>query len=207
MSGRKEYWDNIYKEKNLSDVSWYEPTPETSLSYIAQCKLPKDAAIIDIGGGESLLVDFLLDMSFTNISVLDISKEAIEKAQRRLGQKAEKIQWIVSDVLEFIPEKEYDLWHDRAAFHFLTEEVQVEKYLEVLENAVSENAFVVLSTFSESGPEKCSGLDIKRYSLTSLVTLFSQEFNTMSCSNVDHRTPSGATQNFSYCSFKRKNKK
>lgn len=204
MENNKSHWNKIYEEKNSTEVSWYEPMPETSLKFIAECKLDKNSAIIDIGGGDSSLVDFLLAKDFTDITVLDVSKKAISRAKARLGDRAEQVKWIISDVLDFVPERKYDLWHDRAAFHFLNEEGQVKKYLEVLEEAVDTGGFVVMSTFSEKGPDKCSGLEVKKYSISNLISLFSESFNMMSCKNVDHRTPSGSVQNFSFCSFKKK---
>lgn len=204
MKSDKTHWDKIYRDKESTQVSWYEPMPDTSLSFITECKLDKDAAIIDIGGGDSSLVDFLLAKDFEDITVLDISENAINRTRARVGERAEEVNWIVADVLEFIPERKYNLWHDRAAFHFLNEEWQVKKYLEILEKAVDSGGFVVISTFSENGPDKCSGLEVKKYSITNLITLFSESFNTMSCKNVDHRTPSGVDQNFSFCSFQKK---
>ena len=163
MSDRKQHWENVYQTKQLSEVSWYEPIPETSLSIIKLFKLPKNAAIIDIGGGDSLLVDYLLMLGYTNITVLDISAKAIERAKERLGEKAEEIKWIVKDIVDFNPDQKYDLWHDRATFHFLVNKKDQDKYLETVHQYLTSDGYMVLSTFSEEGPEKCSGLPVRRY--------------------------------------------
>lgn len=204
MEDRKEHWNKVYENKKATEVSWYEPMPETSLKYITECKLNKDAAIIDIGGGDSYLAEFLLAKGYTDITVVDISEKAIERAKERLAEKADEITWIVADASEFIPERQYDLWHDRAAFHFLTEDEQVENYLRAVKKAVKPGKFVVMGTFSEVGPTKCSGIEIRQYSIDQMQKLFSEDFTAMSCKNIDHTTPSGGTQNFTFCSFRKK---
>ncbi|MFV8838359.1 class I SAM-dependent methyltransferase [Salinimicrobium soli] len=203
METKKEHWDKVYETKPCTEVSWYEPMPETSLACIAECNLEKDAAIIDIGGGDSFLAEFLVAREFTDVTVVDISEKAIERAKERLGENAEKINWIVADAVTFNPEKKYDLWHDRAAFHFLTKEEDVTQYMETVKRALKHGGFVILGTFSEKGPTRCSGLEIKQYSIGQMQKLFSDGFITMNCKNVDHKTPSGATQNFTFCTFKK----
>ncbi len=204
MEDRKEHWNKVYENKKATEVSWYEPMPETSLSYIAECKLDKDAAIIDIGGGDSFLAEFLIGRGYTDITVVDISENAINRAKERLGEKADEITWVVADAAEFEPQRQYDLWHDRAAFHFLTEDAQVENYLKNVKQAVKPGGYVVMGTFSETGPTKCSGIEIRQYSISEMQELFSDAFTTMSCKNIDHGTPSGGTQNFTFCSFRKK---
>lgn len=204
MEDRKEHWNKVYENKKATEVSWYEPMPETSLNYIADCKLEKDAAIIDIGGGDSFLAEFLIGKGYTDITVVDISENAIKRAKERLGEKADEITWIVADAAEFEPQRQYDLWHDRAAFHFLTEDTQVEKYLKNVKQAVKPGGYVVMGTFSETGPTKCSGIEIRQYSISDMQELFADGFTTMSCKNIDHETPSGGTQNFTFCSFRKK---
>lgn len=203
MEDRKQHWNQVYENKKATEVSWYEPMPETSLNYITECKLKKDAAIIDIGGGDSFLAEFLIGRGYTDITVVDISESAINRARQRLGEKADEIKWIVADAAEFKPDRQYDLWHDRAAFHFLTEDEKVEKYLKTIKEAVKPGGYVVLGTFSETGPTKCSGLEIRQYSISEMQALFVEGFTTMSCKNVDHTTPSGGTQNFTFCSFQK----
>lgn len=206
MENKKDHWNKVYETKKPTEVSWYEPMPEVSLTYITDCKLEKDAAIIDIGGGDSFLAEFLLAQGFTDITVVDISEKAIERAKERLGEKADEVNWIVADVSKFQPERQYDLWHDRAVFHFLTEESQIENYLSSVKDAVKPGGFVVMGTFSENGPTKCSGLEIKQYSISQMQDLFSEGFSTLSCKNIDHQTPSGGMQNFTFCSFRKDTK-
>lgn len=198
---RKEHWEKVYETKNPQEVSWTQEVPKTSLELIHTFGLDRSAKIIDIGGGDSKLVDFLLDEGFDNITVLDISAKALEKAQARLGEKAGKVTWIVSDITQFKPETSYDVWHDRATFHFLTEEMQVKKYVEIAKQAVS--GYLAIGTFSENGPEKCSGLPIRQYSEETLPSVFGESFEKLSCRTENHVTPFGTEQNFVFCSFKR----
>ena len=200
---RKEHWEKIYRTKPLEEVSWYEPTPETSLEFIEQFNLPTTAKIIDIGGGDCFLVDHLLKKGFKDITVLDISEAAIERAKRRLGGSAEKVKWIVADAANFKYTEQYDLWHDRAAFHFLTSDREITSYLETAQRAIKPQGALIIGTFSEQGPKKCSGIEIKQYSEDSMTDLFKKFFEKIRCITVDHRTPSGTKQNFVFCSFKR----
>lgn len=197
----KEHWEAVYQTKGPEEVSWTQEIPKTSLNFIHSFNLNKSAKIIDIGGGDSKLVDFLLDEGFENISVLDISAKALEKAKLRLGNRSEKVNWIVSDILDFKPDTTFDVWHDRAAFHFLTTKEQVEKYIEIAQNAVS--GYLTIGTFSENGPKKCSGLDIKQYSEETLHAVLKNRFEKLHCIYEDHKTPFNTTQNFLFCSFKR----
>lgn len=182
-------------------MSWYQLIPHTSLQLIESSGLGISSAIIDVGGGESLLADHLLELGYTDISVLDISATAIEKAKKRLGRNADKIKWIVSDITEFKPERLYDFWHDRAAFHFLTSPEDIEKYLVIADRTMKENGQLLMGTFSEEGPEKCSGISIKRYSENSLTETFEPAFTKTACMVTDHITPSNALQSFIFCSF------
>lgn len=201
MEDRKSHWETVYETKTPDQVSWTQNEPKISLDFIHSFNLDKTARILDVGGGDSNLVDFLLDAGFENISVLDISARAIERAQKRLGKRANKVSWIVSDVTEFEPQEEYDVWHDRAAFHFLLTEDQIEKYVATTNQAV--NGYLILGTFSENGPKKCSGLDITQYSEAKMEDTFTG-FEKLRCFTDDHITPFGTTQNFMYCSFKKK---
>jgi len=198
---RKHHWETVYETKNPDQVSWTQEVPKTSLDFIASFGIDKNAKIIDIGGGDSKLVDFLLDQGFENISVLDISAKALEKAQKRLGEKAKKVNWIVSDIVSFEPETTFDVWHDRAAFHFLTTREQIDKYLDTARKSVT--GFMTIGTFSENGPAKCSGLDIKQYSEKTLTEELANGFNKIRCITENHTTPFNTTQNFLFCSFKR----
>ena len=198
---RKTHWDTQYTDKTAEQVSWTQKVPATSLELIRPLNLPKTARIIDIGGGDSRLADELLREGYTDISVLDISDKALERAQKRLGADAGKITWIVSDINRFEPEGTYDLWHDRAAFHFLTEPGAIARYRETVRNHVS--GYLVFGTFSENGPAKCSGLDVKRYGADSLEETFRDGFQKIRCHTEDHHTPFGTVQNFLFCSFRR----
>ncbi|PZD79344.1 trans-aconitate 2-methyltransferase [Mesonia sp. K7] len=201
---RKKHWENIYETKSLNEVSWYQPTPQTSLDFILESKPPKTTKIIDVGAGDSFLVDHLLELGFTNITVLDISKTAIERAQKRLGAKAKQVNWVVSDITAFNPKETFDIWHDRAAFHFLTEESDINTYVELVRNAISPKGKLILGTFSTDGPTKCSGIPIKQYSEKSMTLLFETIFAKEQCKINNHSTPFGTTQNFIFCSFKKK---
>ena len=175
-AGKKEHWEKIYSTKLTNEVSWFQVYPKTSMEFIALFDPPKNAAIIDIGGGESHFVDSLIDRGYTDITVLDISENAINRAKKRLGENSALIKWIVSDITEFKPEQQYDFWHDRAAFHFLTTEQQADKYVEIAKTGISKNGYLIRGTFSESGPQKCSGLEIKQYSEESMSSKFEKYF-------------------------------
>lgn len=203
MKDRKSHWEYIYKTKDLTEVSWYQPKPETSLEFISSLPVRKSAKIIDIGGGDSFLAEYLLEEGFKNITVLDISEEALNKAKNRLGENKKKIKWIVSDILDFSPAETFDVWHDRAAFHFLTSKEHIHSYISTLKKSVKKGGFIIMGTFSEKGPTKCSGIEIKQYSLHELADVFAEDFEILDCKNVDHITPSGNVQNFSFCSFKK----
>jgi len=196
----KEHWETIYKTKQPNEVSWTQEVPAASLAFIHQFNIPKTANIIDIGGGDSKLVDFLLAEGFTNLSVLDISEAAILKAQERLGADASRVNWIVCDILDFQPKEKYDVWHDRAAFHFQTETAKIDTYLNIVKNAV--DGMVIIGTFSTDGPTKCSGLEIQQYDEDGMKAKFIRsDFKNLECKREDHITPSGAVQNFVFCSF------
>ncbi len=201
-SEHKNHWENVYETKNPDQVSWTQAKPQTSLDFIASLGLGKEAKIIDIGGGDSNLVDFLLQEGYENITVLDISAKALEKAKERLGDAASKVQWIATDITEFEPTETYDIWHDRAAFHFLTTPEQVSKYIDITEKYIT--GFMILGTFSKNGPTKCSGLDIQQYDDKSLSEKFESGFERIKCITEDHTTPFGTTQNFVFCSFKKR---
>lgn len=196
----KNHWENIYKTKQANDVSWTQDIPKISLEFIHHLKVPKSARIIDIGGGDSHLVDFLLAEGFSDITVLDISESAMIRAQKRLGINAEKVKWIVSDILDFHPTVKYDVWHDRAAFHFQTDSEKIDSYLDIVKNAV--DGMVIIGTFSVDGPKKCSGLDIKQYDEAGMKEKFEKsDFKNVECKREDHITPAGSFQNFVFCSF------
>lgn len=200
---RKKHWENIYQTKDLTEVSWYQPVPQTSLDLFKQYNILFQAKIIDIGGGDSFLVDELLKLGYSDITVLDISKEAIAKAQNRLGKEAEKVNWIVSDITDFKPLHKYDFWHDRAAFHFLTEEKDILKYLQIASEGINKNGILTIGTFSETGPTKCSGIEIRQYSEKSLAERFKSNFQLVDSFTIDHKTPFETIQNFIFGVFKK----
>lgn len=200
---RKKHWENIYQTKELKDVSWYQPKPYTSLDFIKKFNLEKSTKIIDIGGGDSFFVDHLLELGFYDITVLDISQAAIERAKNRLKDKSKYVKWIVDDVVNFQPSEKYDFWHDRAAFHFLTEEREIQSYVEKAYSNINENGILVIGTFSEQGPKKCSGIEIKQYSEETLSRCFDNYFEKVDCIRVDHPTPFETIQNFVFCSFRK----
>lgn len=204
MRTSKDHWEKIYETKEEKDFSWFQLYPKTSIEFINLFKLPKDAKIIDIGGGDSHLVDALIELGYTNIYVLDISTNAIERAKKRLGDKAKTVQWIVSDVTEFKTTEQFDFWHDRAAFHFLTSEAQIAQYLSIVSNSIKLAGHLVLGTFSENGPKKCSGLEIKQYTEASMSSLFQKDFVRIKCVEENHPTPFNTIQNFVFCSFQKK---
>lgn len=164
----KDHWDTVYETKSPNQVSWTQEIPQTSIEFIDSFGLAKTAKIIDVGGGDSKLVDYLLDRGFENVTVLDISANALEKAKKRLGKRADNVNWVVSDITDFDPETRFDVWHDRATFHFLTTDAQVSKYMETARKSV--NSYLTIGTFSENGPLTCSGLAIKQYSEDALTT-------------------------------------
>jgi 2-polyprenyl-3-methyl-5-hydroxy-6-metoxy-1,4-benzoquinol methylase len=199
VNNLKEHWENVYATKTPQEVSWTQERPTISLDFIASFQLEKSSSIIDIGGGDSLLVDFLLDLGYTNLSVLDISAHAIERAKVRLGEKASLVTWIVSDINDFEPLQNYDLWHDRAAFHFLTTQKDIERYVELVSKHVKQ---LVIGTFSTNGPFKCSGLEITQYDENELGQLFGPHgFEVQTTKREDHMTPFGTTQNFVFASM------
>ena len=197
---RKIHWENIYSTKKLNEVSWYQRSPETSISFLNSANLEKDTAIIDVGGGDSFFVDYLLKEGFTNVTVLDISEMAIERAKLRLGDHASKVRWIVSDVNDFSPKAKFGFWHDRAAFHFLTSLAEIEQYKQTVSRAINLNGNVVIGTFSKTGPLKCSGIDVTQYDQTDLIQLF-DGFKFVSGVDVVHGTPFDTTQDFVFCHF------
>lgn len=197
----KQHWEKVYATKTPDEVSWTQAKPETSLRFIHGFGLPKTAAIIDIGGGDSRLADFLLEEGYTNITVLDISEQAVIRARKRLGTQADKVKWIVSDIMDFVPDTSYDLWHDRAAFHFMNTDEKVARYMITMKRAVKKG-YAVIGTFSEQGPKKCSGLEIRQYSEQGLISIMQPEFVLLEALTEDHTTPFQTQQNFLFCSFK-----
>ena len=204
LSPKKDYWEKIYQQNYLEKRGWYEPTPKNSLDLIERSGITKTDAIIDIGGGDSLLVDHLLRLGYKNITVLDISQNALENSKKRLGPLAKKVKWIRTDIIDFHPETTYALWHDRACLHFLTDSKDIDQYRQKVKQGLDMNGTMIIGTFSQSGPEICSGKAIQQYSADDLTKLFSQEFILEEKYETPHHTPSMTLQNYVFCRLKRK---
>lgn len=193
---KKKHWNSIYQSKAANEVSWYEQTPATSLAFFNQLQISRTAKIIDIGGGDSLLADHLLALGYEHITVLDISETAIQKAKKRLGQQANRVHWIVADAAHFKSAEQYDVWHDRAAFHFLTSDQDISNYIETAQKGIVPNGVLIVGTFSKQGPTTCSGIKIKQYSQRSMADRFKAFFKKIQCITIDHRTPFNTLQHF-----------
>jgi len=205
MENVKDHWEKVFSTKQSNEVSWTQAYPHASLNYIKLLQLPLTASIIDVGGGDSNLVVHLLDLGFTDLTVLDISEKALERAKSKMGESASMINWIIDDINDFHPHRRYDFWHDRAVFHFLTDDAHISKYIKLVNNFVEPGGYFFLGTFSEKGPLKCSGLEIKQYSEGSMVGTFIDHFMAVKCFTEDHFTPFNTIQNFQYCGFKKIN--
>src|SRR3989344_1474437 len=200
----KEHWEDVWTRKKSNEVSWYQQEPKTSLELILLIHPSKDASIIDVGGGDSRLVDKLLQLGFQNITVLDISANALERAKERLGKRAQLIKWIECDVRNFDSDDQYDIWHDRALLHFLTSDEDLKNYVELTKRHVKTGGYLIISTFSTKGPKMCSGLDTKQYSEESMKKLFSNGFNHVKSFQEEHVTPFGKSQIFTCNVFRKK---
>lgn len=200
---RLTHWQNVYAAKPDTEVSWFQEDPAPSLELVAATGISAKADIIDVGGGASRLVDRLLDRGFSRLTVLDISANALALAQKRLGLRADGIDWIAADIRAWEPSATFDLWHDRAAFHFLTEPVDREAYIARLTKAVRPGGHAIIATFAPDGPERCSGLPIVRYGPDDLARTLGPRFHLIESRRHDHETPGGATQRFQFCRFLR----
>lgn len=201
---REDHWNAVYTKKSADGVSWYTPHLERSLELIDGLELPPSATIIDVGGGASTLPEDLLARGYRHIDVLDISQEALRVGRERLGERAGDLRWIVGDVTtEALVPGRYDLWHDRAVFHFLTEETDRMAYTAQVRRALKPDGWLIVATFGPRGPQKCSGLPIVRYDDASLIAQFGGEFERMRCCDDTHRTPWETEQAFVYCLCRR----
>lgn len=200
MNNKHTHWENVYQTKASDAVSWYCEHLAKSLELIKQSVSSNAASIIDVGGGHATLVDDLLDEGFTNISVLDISATAIDTSKKRLGDRASQVTWLVGDITNIaLPAQQYDVWHDRAVFHFLTEREQREAYVKQVARSVKLGGYVIVATFAKDGPEKCSGLDVVRYDTDTLHDEFGTRFELIGSATELHQTPFNTTQQFLYC--------
>jgi SAM-dependent methyltransferase len=201
--GRRAHWQNVYTTKSEREVSWFQENPAPSLELIALAGLSEGASIIDIGGGASRVVDALVERNSGEITVLDLSTAALDVARQRLGDKAAAVKWVAADITTWEPAQTYDVWHDRAAFHFLTDPADQRAYLDRLRKAVRRGGHVVIGTFALDGPEKCSGLPIVRYDAKSLSAMLGPDFKLIDTRRHDHATPWGALQRFQFSTFRR----
>ena len=197
---KKSHWENVYQTKAINEVSWYRDHLENSLQMIGNTGVDKTAAIIDVGGGTSTLVDDLLADGYGNVAVLDISSRAIAESQKRLEHAAERVDWIVADITQAdLPENYYDVWHDRAVFHFLTDAEDRRKYVQIAMRSLKVGGHIIVASFGLEGPRKCSGLDVVRYSPESMHGEFGDQFRLVRSVKESHETPFGTTQEFVYC--------
>jgi len=197
---KQEHWEKVYRTKARDEVSWFREHLDTSLRMIANTGVTKDAAIIDVGGGNSTLVDDLLERGFADVSVLDISAQAINDSKQRLGPKASNVNWLNEDITSaHLPGDHYDLWHDRAVFHFLTDAEDRRKYVDLVMRSLKLGGHIIVASFGLEGPEKCSGLDVVRYSPESMHDEFGGDFRLVDSVGESHHTPFGTTQDFVYC--------
>jgi trans-aconitate methyltransferase len=202
-NGRKAHWEHIYETKAENELSWFQERPVVSLDLIRATGVNPGAEIIDIGGGESRLVDALLNEGFGALTVLDVSEKALAAAKARLGPRSAKVAWIAADVTAWKPSKSYDLWHDRAAFHFLTEADDRQAYAECVTKAVRPGGHVIIGTFAPDGPERCSGLPVMRHDAASIGAILGDKFALVESRRDDHVTPAGATQRFQFSLLRR----
>ncbi len=203
MATRQEHWDDVYRTKSADSVSWHQPTPGPSLRVLDQSDVPPTASVIDVGGGASSLVDCLIERGWSDLTVLDIAAPALEVARTRLGPAASRVSWQVADITAWHPDRPYDVWHDRAVLHFLTEENQRAAYRRALEAGTTAGSLVIIATFAPDGPERCSGLPVRRYDAVTLSKELGHQFVLDREWREEHRTPGGSVQAFQWCVFRR----
>ena len=198
---RQSHWQNVYTTKNEKEVSWFQERPDISVEFIAATGAGPNSTIVDIGGGASRLADTLLDEGYRNLTVLDLSEAALASSRERIGRRAATVKWIAADITTWQPTKRYDVWHDRAAFHFLTGESDRRAYVSCLETALRDGGQAIIATFALNGPERCSGLPVARYDGASLAAILGPRFRLLANRVDEHRTPWGAGQVFQYSRF------
>lgn len=202
-SERKIHWENVFQTKDTTKVSWHQSIPKTSLKLIEELNLSKSSSILEVGSGDSYLGDFLLDKGYSDITLLDISEKALNTIQQRLGDKGKSVDFIACDITEFSSEKSYTLWHDRAVFHFISDKNDIQKYVDNAAAGLVSGGYLVLGTFSNNGPDMCSGLNVKQYSEEEITETFNNGFEKIKCFTENHQTPSGGIQNFIFAVFRK----
>ena len=202
-ANRKSHWETVYTTKVENEVSWFQEVPAPSLELIDLARPAPTSAIVDIGGGASRLVDRLVARGFKRVTVLDISEAALDAAKARLGERASEVEWIVADVTKWYPAQTFDVWHDRAAFHFLIDAADRSAYVKRVKQAVRPGGHVIIGTFALDGPEKCSGLPVNRYDAASLARELGEGLELVDSRRHDHSTPWDSTQRFQFCIFRR----
>lgn len=208
MKHRKQHWEDIYQTKSPVEVSWFQPHLKHSLELVRESGIGTQASVIDVGAGASTLADDLIEEGYRHITVLDISREALEISKKRLGEKAQRVQWLEADILQAnLPAESFDLWHDRAVFHFLTSPDERAQYIHQMNRCLKPGGTAIIATFSLKGPERCSGLDVVRYSPETLQAGLGSEYTLIKSLEELHQTPGGKEQAFIYCMFKRQNVK
>lgn len=199
----RTHWDGVYARKRADEVSWFQRAPTVSLAWIRGLELPRDAPLVDVGGGASRLVDHLLADGHRAVTVLDISEEALATTRARLGAEAGQVTWLVQDAVSWRPSQTYHVWHDRAVFHFLTEAERRDGYLNALAAGVATGGRFIVATFAPDGPETCSGLPVQRYGADDLAALLGPDWRLVESTREDHTTPGGRVQPFTWCHFQR----
>ena len=198
----KSHWEKIYDEKNEDEVSWFQQVPSDSIKMILSTGID-NPKIIDVGSGRSKLLKTLIDRGYNHLTYLDISESALKKSKEFLGEQSKKVKWIAGDILNLNTDEKFDIWHDRAVFHFLTEKNLIKKYVDIVSKNISNNGHLIVGTFSENGPLKCSGLDVNRYSKELIKETFIKNFKLIDTFHIDHKTPFNTTQNFLFSHFKK----
>ena len=202
MSDLRDHWERVHRESSEYVVSWFQQIPVVSLELIDACGLPPTAGILDVGGGTSRVVDFLLERGYRDLTVLDVSQEALRTTRQRIGADRDEVQWLQQDIMEFDPSRQWHLWHDRAVFHFLTDPEQRTQYREALARAIPSGGHVIIATFALTGPERCSGQFVMRYDAEALQAEFGDRYELVETRSEQHETPSGSSQDFAYCLFR-----
>jgi trans-aconitate methyltransferase len=197
-TGREAHWDTVYDTKGEDGVSWYQSVPTVTLELLQATGVDRDAAVVDLGGGASVVVDHLLANAFTDVSVLDLSRVALDRTRARLGTDAERVHWLHRDIFEWAPERRYDLWHDRAVFHFLVEEDERRAYVRTLRAGLAAGGLAIVATFDTDGPTHCSGLPVVRYGADDLAGVFAPHLDLVAFRREEHLTPAGLVQPFTW---------